>query len=143
MGRSGYRKSKQGVGPSPLQRPARKLLQARTDRSEADIECLPMVSSLYGDLPEAKNNAAKSGSDGGGWSSKPKFAPPSRKPAAFGAPRSVLGAAKKIQRDAEGHFALQLLLTSPSCPCFAHSVSCLRSAYSDWDRIQKLRGKYA
>ncbi len=61
-----------------------------------------MLSGLYGDLPEAKNNAAKSGSDGGGWAAKPKFVPPARKPAAFGAPRSVLGAAKRIQRDPAG-----------------------------------------
>lgn len=69
-----------------------------------------MLSGLYGDLPEAQNNAAKSGSDGGGWASKPRFAPPTRKPAGFGAPRSVLGAAKKVQRDVEGRLDGDLLL---------------------------------
>lgn len=61
-----------------------------------------MLSGLYGDLPEAKNNAAQGSSDGGGWAAKTKFAPPNRKSAAFGAPRSVLGAAKKVQKDTNG-----------------------------------------
>ena len=69
-----------------------------------------MLSGIYGDLPEAKNNAANNGSEGGGWASKPKFAPPARKPAAFGAPRSVLGAAKKVQRDVEGDLNRALLV---------------------------------
>ena len=63
-----------------------------------------MLSGLYGDLPEAKNTAAQSGSEGGGWAAKPKFAPPSRKPGGFAAPRSVLGAAKRPQRESESEF---------------------------------------
>ena len=65
-----------------------------------------MLSGLYGDLPEAKNNAAQNSSDSGGWAAKPKFAPPNRKSSTFGAPRSVLGAAKKTQKDHAGKCSL-------------------------------------
>lgn len=64
-----------------------------------------MLSGLYGDLPEAKNTAAPASAEGGGWASKPKFAPPNRKATAFGPPRSVLGAAKKSQKDLDGKLA--------------------------------------
>lgn len=59
------------------------------------------MSSLYGDLPEAKNNSSSSGSSAGGWAQKPKFAPPVRKPV-LNAPRSVLGPAKKRPRESDG-----------------------------------------
>ncbi len=61
-----------------------------------------MSSGLYGDLPEAKNQAGSKGSEGGGWAQKPKFAPPVRKPGMLGAPRAVLGSAKRPARETEG-----------------------------------------
>lgn len=76
-----------------------------------------MLSGLYGDLPEAKNNASAPGS-GGGWAQKPKFAPPVRKPT-LGAPRSVLGPAKKRPRDATSDGALSTAFLRVSACCLA------------------------
>lgn len=63
-----------------------------------------MLGGLYGDLPEAKSNNAKSSTDSGRWAQKPAFAPPIRKHIVPSGPKSVTANARRPLKPQDGKF---------------------------------------